>query len=117
MENLESSEDEQDENAIVDASISGLPLKDVDKLDAGCSCLRKCLDKLERQNLIEHIQNIRELSKSEKDMYIMGLSRSMDLQQRIVMRISNGIDLVIVLMELTSVLLLFVLFMTLARTC
>ena len=49
MENLESSEDEQDENAIVDASISGLPLKDVDKLDAGCSCLRKCLDKLERQ--------------------------------------------------------------------
>ena len=72
MENLESSEDEQDENAIVDASISGLPLKDVDKLDAGCSCLRKCLDKLERQNLIEHIQNIRELSKSEKDMYIMG---------------------------------------------
>ena len=72
MENLESSEDEQDENAIVDASISGLPLKDVDKLDAGCSCLRKCLDKLERQNLIEHIQNIRELSRSEKDMYIMG---------------------------------------------
>ena len=41
----------------------------------------------------------------------------MDPQKIRVRRISNGIDLVIVLMELTFVLLLFVLLMTLTKTC
>lgn len=49
-----------------------LPEKDIEKLSTGCTCSKKCFTRLERKVVIEHIQNVRELSKQEKNMYIIG---------------------------------------------
>ncbi|XP_056011257.1 uncharacterized protein LOC130051943 [Ostrea edulis] len=52
--------------------VSSLPEKDIEKLTSGCACAKKCVERLDRKTVVEHIQNVRELSKCEKDIYIMG---------------------------------------------
>lgn len=61
-----------DDDILQDQEVVSIPERDIDKLSTGCTCSEKCFTRLERKVVIEHIQNVRELSKQEKDMYIMG---------------------------------------------
>ena len=42
------------------------------KIRKGCGCTKNCLSRLGEEMIIEHVLNIKELSRQEKDMFIMG---------------------------------------------
>ncbi|KAJ8312014.1 hypothetical protein KUTeg_009387, partial [Tegillarca granosa] len=42
------------------------------KIETGCKCLDSCLNKFSVDEIFHHILNLRELSKDEREMYIMG---------------------------------------------
>ncbi|KAJ8303813.1 hypothetical protein KUTeg_018635 [Tegillarca granosa] len=42
------------------------------KIETGCKCLDSCLNKFSVDEIYHHILNLRELSKDEREMYIMG---------------------------------------------
>ena len=72
-----SSDNENDENAPVPVNVQDHP-DDIDRnrvhkmKENGCGCKMKCHSKLSEMQMYEHILNIREMSKEEKEMYVMG---------------------------------------------
>jgi hypothetical protein len=47
-----------------------------ERLQQGCSCLNNCLDGLKAESVFKHRLNIAELTKTEHDMYLMGVTVS-----------------------------------------
>lgn len=47
-----------------------------------CNCGKRCLSKMDRTSVEEHIMNIKEMTKDEKDLYVMGAVHKVNPDQK-----------------------------------
>ncbi|XP_052820209.1 uncharacterized protein LOC128246041 [Mya arenaria] len=76
------SDDENDDNQVASENVNDhvisehdddIPIvESCDTLATGCDCTSMCMDSIDREAAQAHIDNIRQYTKEEKDLYIMG---------------------------------------------
>ena len=61
---------------VVNENLDNFDLNITEKMDNSCSCRMECMSKFSFHEIHDHICSMRELSKEERDMYIMGKIKS-----------------------------------------